>query len=195
MIDKKRLIGFHGTNFFLARKIVTDKFTAQHNPKHWLGQGIYLFEEEYLAKWWAEGKFKYQKSAIIKVTIEALESQILNLDTQKGMTFFRQKIKELLISNNNLKKSLSFSRKTPYKNICLLLDLIKKELGIKVIIGTFVKSNPTYAEDKEYYFFQKRHSLPSTLFYANYDETQICLTDESVVINKEILSQNEQKWQ
>ena len=52
------ILAYHGTDYNIAELIVSHGFTFNRNPKHWLGNGIYLYQDYSLAKWWTTNPTK-----------------------------------------------------------------------------------------------------------------------------------------
>jgi hypothetical protein len=50
------LLGFHGTEYRNLNKIISNEFIPYKRLDHWLGQGIYFYENFDLAKWWVSKK-------------------------------------------------------------------------------------------------------------------------------------------
>lgn len=61
------LTGYHATKSEYSEKILDTKdFKSSVSARDWLGTGIYFWDEIYNAKWWAEIRYKNEKSVIIK---------------------------------------------------------------------------------------------------------------------------------
>lgn len=52
------ILAYHGTDYNIAKLIITQGFTFNKNPEHWLGNGIYLYQDYSLAKWWTTNPTK-----------------------------------------------------------------------------------------------------------------------------------------
>ena len=175
------LTGYHGTHKSSVNEILTNEFTSNIRNDHWLGQGIYFFDDLELAKWWAEKKFNSSSAAVISATINTEPDKILNLDTRIGLNTFIKELKRILSDITVSIKFKAFDYSDRMKNFCLAIDLVKRCLNLDVIIMTFSKKDPTYGEfnlwdfEKDYFLL-----LPSIA----YKETQICVKDNSVISTK-----------
>lgn len=176
------LTGYHGTHVKHVSDIISNGFNTTIRDDHWLGQGIYFFDNLDLAKWWAETKFKHDYNnvaAVINVEIDALPEQILNLDSVVGMDYFFTELKKLLSSLNI---SLKFDLNKRTENFCWAIDLLKDHLGIGVVIRSFLKKRPTYGKHDVSEFEKDFFPLPS---YFMYTETQLCVTNNNYIRHKE----------
>lgn len=59
------LIGYHGTFEECSTKILDDGFTHSERKDHWLGQGIYFFDDSDFATWWAFAKKRKKKKRFV----------------------------------------------------------------------------------------------------------------------------------
>lgn len=184
--------GFHGTFASVADDIIDNGFTYKFSDKHWLGQGIYFYDNFELALWWIERKVIYEKEknnrteepSVINANIIADKDKIINLDNPKDMDryidFIEGFIKEMKKNGLNikLKKGDNFKR----QNQCFMLDMMKKSENIEVVLETFVKRRSSYGKydlkkfEDEYYQFD-----------LSYKETQICASNNNTIHNKDIV--------
>ena len=47
-----KVLAFHGTDYDVAQKIDHEGFISKPSLEHWLGNAIYFYIDELLAKWW-----------------------------------------------------------------------------------------------------------------------------------------------
>ena len=69
----RSFIGYHGTTALAAQSIVrTQSFVVTDNPDHWLGVGVYFFEDdiEQAVNWCTKAR-KFPKWAVIRSSISA----------------------------------------------------------------------------------------------------------------------------
>lgn len=146
-----RLLVYHGTDFAIAQQIRSEGFKPKLNPEHWLGNGIYFFTDETLAKWWSAHKptnkhgTEIKVPAVIKATLIINDERVLDLrklnDYIKFLEWeneYKQKIIEQARSSNG--KCLIDSKK--YR--CDFFDFVFKEKNMDVIIGSFHKPDQPY---------------------------------------------------
>ncbi|WP_404427265.1 hypothetical protein LG296_01475 [Ureibacillus chungkukjangi] len=131
-----KFYGFHGTAESCANNILETKEFELGEPRedHWLGQGAYFFkDDEEQAVQWAISKvtnssdYKGETPYVIEVILEAIEENVLNLDSRKGLNYLDSHIKKLrsegivIEYNENDEKSSAKVR-------CFLLSLVSDEI-------------------------------------------------------------------
>ncbi len=193
-INVQEIIGFHGTKSSSANSIISNNFRIQkpkNTDNHWLGHGIYFYEDYELAEWWAESKIQaHIKKYNIKDTSEVIKAKIVanNIidldkpfelkrfsvyceDIQKD--FVRRGIVLDFVMGDNTEKG---QMKAAERRRCFLLDNYKNSKNIDVIIYTFTKSNPSYATSKY------RKVLEDIGMHFN--EKQICVTSVETIVKR-----------
>lgn len=178
--------GYHGTFKSAVKDIIDKGFEVKLRDDHWLGQGIYLYTDFELSKWWVQTKIDRlllnEETAVIEVLCKS-DIKVLNLDNFEGMNFFyrvfEEVFKELKKLDVTVKLKKSSSSKDKTKNLCFALDLIKKEYDIDVVINTFIKGNPSYGE-----FNTRKFEKEYFPFGLNYKETQICISSNDCIDSK-----------
>jgi len=180
------LIGYHGTEYSNRQKIINNGFLFNRRDDHWLGQGIYFYDNFELAKWWVSKK---TYCTVFKVKIQVDSIFFLDLDTKAGMDYFLKEVQAIL---DGLNFGVTLTEDNKYKNLCFVLDLLKVKKEIKVVAYTFLKERPKYAEQDIKEFKENYFALP---YGFGYKEKQICATDNSVIIEKECFYTNHiPKW-
>lgn len=102
-----KFTAYHGTKSCFTESILKNNFVIKKPKKkdnHWLGHGVYFFDEYELAHWWAETKTAVQnkkysrddKACVIEA--EILYGKSIDLDTIKG------RIVSFLFGNNMKRK-------------------------------------------------------------------------------------------
>lgn len=194
----QKIIGYHGTKNTLANKIMFEGFkiaTPKKGDNHWLGHGIYFFDNYDLAEWWANTKVNRQNkkynnndsASIIKATI--LSNTTLDLDNPFHLQKFKKYQLELQAQLLESGIQLDF---TKGKGIieerirCFWSDLIKEHYNIDVIIYTFTKRNPSYIENKYHIINNSKDTINNMGLF--YHEKQICVTKNSSIIDKTIVN-------
>jgi hypothetical protein len=75
--------GYHGTTPQQAEQILTDGFKLNRNPHHWLGYGVYFFQDApKLAFCWASTRWSQSEVCVLRATIDL--SHCLDLFDYKG---------------------------------------------------------------------------------------------------------------
>lgn len=172
--------GYHGTFVSLANRIIDNGFEWKRRNDHWLGQGIYLYDNFYLAKWWCETKIKSKRLSETPAVLE-VESKdnirMLNLDTDTDFFATQSYIAIKKLEADGVKFEFEKDEKGTVKNRCFVLDILKKKFKLDAILYTFPKNNPSYASSKD------SKNIYND-FGISYKETQICLTDNTCIKNK-----------
>lgn len=174
-----QMVAYHGTLREFAENIREKGFTPKIRKNHWLGQGVYFYDEFELAHWFIaiNSKTDPQKKlgsgeiGIIKVNLGCSTEKILDLDTVQGINFFYQSIKDLWTELG----TLTF---LPDEHVirCALLDIICEVYGFHVVLKTFEKPNPTYGNVDTARFDQE-------IFPVNikYKERQVCVRNTECI--------------
>ena len=93
MVSKSLVIAFHGCDQSVAHKLVSEQadFLARHKSYHWLGQGIYFWEDSPQRAWqWAldaEARKHLRKAAIVGAVIDL--GNCLNLVDPAGLSLVK----------------------------------------------------------------------------------------------------------
>lgn len=169
------MFGYHATKKESAASILEKGFVLKRRENHWLGQGIYFFENKVDAETWAKGTYYIKgDSCIIKCMIEARESEYLNLDSPENveaLTEYTENVKAVLS-----KKGISHVFDNEHVHLCWALDLFKADKGIKVIKRTFENQRTRKING---YKYNKSLGL-------KYYEVQICTTGNDSIVDKKI---------
>lgn len=184
------LYGYHVTDTDNCEDILNNGFIYEHNPKHYLGQGIYFFSELNIAKLNTKNNnINYGKTtnkSIIKCHIVVPYQNFLNLDDPMHNTAFRKfwnKVFQELKENNIqllFEEEKDFSRNKNLYYKCYMLDLYVKSHDYKVTIKTIPLDSPSYGESISTVKFS---GLP-------YIEKYICVVDDSCIKSKEVVYSN-----
>lgn len=177
------LVGYHGTALGNVDNILENQFVASKRDDHWLGQGIYFYDDFELAKWWIETKLGIDpgmKYAVIAVNLNCQKEEFLDLDHHEGIDFYLAQLEKIL---RQLNFGLRFKNdeKSRTKNMCFSLDLLKQHLGLKLIAMTFQKFKPKYARGDIERFEERYFPLPLSVVYR---ERQICASANEVISSK-----------
>ena len=189
-----RIIGYHGTKKSVADEILNRGFLikeAKLTDNHWLGHGIYFYDDFKLAKSWADTKVKNhnnkynlkEESCVIKANIFGNNICDLddNLEVDKFLSYFNQ-LYPILEQNH----SIELKDKSHYEKIqiynCIVLDYYTEINNIDVIIRTY--------DSKRTRYYEKEHNLDyniKKLLRITHIEKQICVKNEDLISNMEIV--------
>lgn len=183
----EKLYLYHGTELKNAKKILNGEFKVKKSDEHWLGNGVYFFEDESLAKWWTTNpttKFGTQqitKPAVIECQIEIDKQDILDLRCLEDYNFFCEIYRDIF-----LKQVISNSSEKPLeitKLRCAFCDFMQERYQYKMIIGTFYQPNQPYLPTRYGKYFKK--------FRLPYIEIQYSIFDNDIIVKKEIIEMEE----
>lgn len=170
---KKNL--FHGTEEQNLENIEKNGFIYKQRDNHWLGQGIYFFEDKKQAINWKTRNSK----VVLEVTIELPFSEILDLDSIDGIEFFMNEVKEIL-QTSEIK--IEIKEDELNVNRCFFLDIIKnKNKNINMIKYTFQISDPMY--DKR----NLKELQAIVPFGLVHNQLQYCLHKNEYIIEKKVI--------
>ena len=181
---------YHGTDYDIAELIVSGGFKYNKNDEHWLGNGIYFYSDLSLAKWWTKkpsNKFgaDIKKPAIIKCILSIDEDNIMDLSKLEDYLIFSQIYKDEFLpkvydGDIIIPKYKGTGRFDSKKLRCSYCDTIKDQYDLKALVGTFNIPHQPY--------LPKEYGEGFKYFSINYIETQICVFDADVIIDKQIIA-------
>lgn len=167
---------YHGTFKDNVNNILEKGYTFNRRDDHWLGQGIYFYDDIELARWFITRKYKGthgKEIFVIKSTLSTVPEKVLNLDTNIGVDFVYEKVSQLISEIN-----IIFDKEDEIKNRCIILDIIKELYNIDIIIMTFKTDFQSYGRARIKWFEDNYFPIG-----INYSETQICATDNDCIKN------------
>ncbi len=172
---------YHGTDQNCAEQILKEGFSFHKNPEHWLGNGIYFFEDKSLASWWTtrpSQKFgtKINKRVLIESKVEYDDEDVLNLKNLEEYEFFCSQFSDYLkeFGHNGAMGVLPIQ-----KMRCAYCDFFQSRYNYKMIIGTFYKPEQSYLP-KGYFDFLNKIELP-------YIEVQYCIFSRDIIVASKII--------
>lgn len=188
-----KIIGYHGTKQSACKNITNFGFKinkSKEDDNHWLGHGVYFYDDFKLAKSWATQKVnvqnkKYNKNdraSVIKVDI--CSKNILNLNDNSEVDKYFEFLEEFIYLTDKHKFKLEDKSDEIEleKFNCIALDYYAKIKKIDVIIRTF-KSNRTN-------YYDIKHKLKKDIMKILkicYIEKQICVKNIDVIKNIRIV--------
>lgn len=183
----KTLIAYHGTLSKYSNKILEDGFKLPQistTHDHWLGHGVYFFDNFLYADNWAKRKcraFHDSKSTdvVLQVKICTDSYKIADFDLPGETQKYNEAIENYDKKISQSRKSTSFGKglnkcdkkfkqKIEKRIDCFYHDLYAKENDLGLAMRTFHKASPLLDTK------QNRHSL-SHGSYMEYSEKQICV--------------------
>jgi len=171
-----------------------DPNRGNYRSDHWLGQGVYYFDNIELATWWAGNavrlnrkNYPYLKKlskVVYQSNVKVKKTQILNLDTVEGNIKLKSYYIEMLRNMEKQNKSFNFKDN---QLLCILCDSYKEDKNISLIIRTFTKQNASYIPTMQHFdIYNKEISLLKLPFF----EKQFCVSKKNCIENT-IQIQNE----
>lgn len=187
------MTGYHGTcssAISSIKKYGLDPDKVKYRDDHWLGQGVYFFEDWNKAMWWAgdiAGKSWNQGSfpVIYKANIVAKQSEILDLDDEKTLDLFYTRILEAV---NEIEAEIKEDPRGKYPVFtekqfrAVYFDYYKQKYGISVISYSFRKDSIKYGVFRNAESIKKQRRLVKALGVA-YKEKQICVSKKECITN------------
>ena len=179
-----KVLAFHGTDYDVAQKIDHEGFISKPSLEHWLGNAIYFYIDELLAKWWTtrpSNKFgtTIKKPALIKAYISVEDDRVLDLrkldDYNTFIKWENEYEKQTIEMSNKMHTGCPIDFKE-YR--CGLFDSIFRDKGIDVIVGCFHKPNQPYFTTDKIHDILRRLEL-------TYAEIQVAVKAEK---QKEIIT-------
>lgn len=190
-------IGYHGTCSkyrYNIEKNGLDPSKCKHRDDHWLGQGVYFFDDYDKAMWWATSISSQNNSCggvIFQSHIEASDNEVLNLDDKKQLDAFITKTMETL---KEVEKSCD--RKMPIfedaKLRAVFFDYYKEQNKISVIIGTFLKEFAGYTARRSH----SEIELQKKIMYVTgikFQERQICVSKKECIKSTKLIYNEEEE--
>lgn len=202
-MEQVKLRGYHGTCSFNRESIETrglDPESVNYRSDHWLGQGVYFFEDLKKAKWWAvdisQKNWNLGSSPLVySVDIVAEKSWVLNLDNSEELSLFLRRLREDNAELEEFLNGIDIGRPifTDRQMRAVYFDYYKKQYGVKVVIYTFTKNYVKYISDypvsKKDVERQKELMSSLSLYFK---EKQICVSDKNCIDNLQLVYNGEE---
>lgn len=142
-------LGYHGTctkHRYSIEKDGLDPTKCKYRSDHWLGQGVYFFDDYERAQWWASNSSSQNGNCggvIFQSLIEAADDEVLNLDDNSQYDCF---LTETISTLDEIQKecpgNMPIFEEDKFRAI--FFDYNKQKKGISVVIGTFQKDVAGY---------------------------------------------------
>ena len=200
------LVGYHGTCSSARANIQRkglDPAETHNRSDHWLGQGVYFFEEQGHAHSWALRVTSPKKNIgtfpiVYRADIVADEAQVIDFDDNDNISRFIAFARDiqLAIREECLKKGVGYPILNDETTRALFFDYYKREYGIKVMIRTYcwnydrrVSNALQYTNDEEKVETQKNFTR---ILGLRFNERQICVSDKDCIKNCVIVYDGEE---
>ena len=190
-------VGYHGTCSKYKYSIEAEGFDpakSKYRSDHWLGQGVYFFDDYEKALWWAGTISAHNGDCgkvIFQSVIEAPEDEVLNLDDNHQLDCF---LSELISDWEEIKKSCDgtmpiFENR---KFRAVYFDYYKQKNGISVIISTFQKDIAGYTIKRNPLEKEKQKKLMD-IIGIRFKERQICVSKkECITLTKMVYDEEDE---
>lgn len=190
-------VGYHGTcskyRYSIEEKGL-DPDKCKYRSDHWLGQGVYFFDDYEKALWWAATVSSQNDdcgSILFQSVIEAADEEVLNLDDNSQLDIF---MTETLKTLNEIEKACA--GKMPIfedKNFrAVFFDYYKQRKGISVIIGTFQKYVAGYTTQRTPAERIKQQKIMDTIG-IKFKERQICVSQKECIKSTKLVYNEEEE--
>lgn len=190
-------IGYHGTCSKYRYNIENNGFDPKEckfRSDHWLGQGVYFFDDYDKALWWASVTSSHNNncgSVVFQVDIEAPDNEVLNLDDNKQLDdFMTESFKTIQeVAKTNPEKMPIFEDD---KFRAVLFDYYKTKNRISVIIRTFIKEFAGYTTRRVGFEKEKQKNIMRVLD-VGFNERQICVSKKECIKSTKLIYNEEEE--
>lgn len=190
-VNNMELICYHGTIEKCGDKILKDnEYIWDENRNHWLGDGIYFYDDLYLARVWAKEQCKSgENPVVLENLIVCKDEKFLDLTKAEQKEKFRLDFMDFIAQLKEDGYSLGDEVTLDKKVNSMYYNYVKTNCNYDVIKNTFCKNKTRYSESNE--LTQKINMQYNAYSGYNFFETQICATNNSVVKNIKYVLQEE----
>ena len=189
-------LGYHGTCAKYRSKIEDgglDPAKCKYRSDHWLGQGVYFFDDYEKAQWWASNISRKNGncgSVVFQSLIEADDKEVLDLDDNSHLDRF---ITEIVNTLGEIEKAcpekMPIFEDDNFRAVFFGYYRIKN--GISVIIRTFQKNVAGYTTKRNREELKKAKKIVKTI-NIGFNERQICVSKkECIKLTKMIYNEEE----
>lgn len=183
--------GYHGTCSKYRcsiEKYGLDPSKSKYREDHWLGQGVYFFDDYLKAQWWASSVSMQNSNCgglIYKSRIEAPDEEVLDLDDNSQLDYF---MTETLNTLEEIRKEcLGTMPVFIDENFrALFFDYFRKSKGISVIIGTFQKDAAGYTVKRNRDELKNQKRIMN-IIGIKFKERQICVSKKECIKSAELV--------
>lgn len=190
-------IGYHGTCSKYRYNIESnglDPKECRHRDGHWLGQGVYFFDDYEKALWWAtsiSSKNDNCGGIVFKSNIEAPDEEVLDLDDNKQLdAFLTETLKTLDEIKNCCPGQMPIFEDAKFRAV--FFDYYKRQKGISVIIGTFQKEFAGYTTKRNTSDRELQKKIMNTIG-IKFRERQICVSKKECIKETKLVYNEEEE--
>lgn len=190
-------IGYHGTCSeyrYNIEKDGLDPAKCKHRDDHWLGQGVYFFDDYEKALWWASNISSQNNNCgaiIFESCIEAPEEEVLNLDDNKQLdAFMTETLKMLEEVQKSCSGKMPIFEDANFRAV--FFDYFKIKNGISVIIGTFQKEFAGYTIKRNYSERELQKKIMN-IIGIKFRERQICVSKKECIKSTKLIYNEEEE--
>lgn len=190
-------IGYHGTCSKYRKNIEEkglDPSECKHRDDHWLGQGVYFFDDYHKAMWWADtisSKNGSCGAVIFQSNIVASDEEVLNLDDKNQLDDFITKTIETLGDiEKNCPGQMPIFEDANFRAV--FFDYYKEQNEISVIIGTFQKEYAGYTTKRGRSEIELQKKLLD-IIGIKFQERQICVSKKECIKSTKLVYNEEEE--
>ena len=190
-------IGYHGTCSKYRYSIEKDGFDpkkCKYRTDHWLGQGVYFFDDYEKALWWAStisSKNNNCGAIIFKTIIEAPDEEVFDLDDNKQLDeFISESIKTIEEIKKYCPEKMPIFEDRNFRAV--LLDYYKQQKGISVVVGTFQKEFAGYTTKRNHFEKEMQLKIMNTIG-IKFKERQICVSKKECIKSTKLVYNEEEE--
>ncbi len=173
-------LGYHGTCTKYQYSIENDGFDpakSNYRSDHWLGQGVYFFDDYEKALWWASNSSSRNGNCggvVFQSFIEADDREVLDLDDNSQLDYF---LTETMSTLKEIEKECSGNMPIFEDDSfrAVFFDYYKARKGISVIIRTFQKDIAGYTAKRNFEELKKQRKIMK-IINIRFNERQICVS-------------------
>lgn len=171
-----------------------DPAKCKYRSDHWLGQGVYFFDDYEKARWWASSISSQNNNCggvVFQSAIEARDEEVLNLDDYHQLDCFLTEIISIL---EDIQKECS-GKMPVFEKDCfraLFFDYYKTKKGISVITATFQKNAAGYTARRNSEELKKQTQIMN-LIKIRFHERQICVSKKECIKSSKIVYNEEEE--
>lgn len=184
-------IGYHGTCSQYRHDIEEhglDPSKCKYRDDHWLGQGVYFFDDYEKAQWWASVTSTHHDDCggiIFESNIVARDDEVLNLDDSKQLDAF---ISFTMNTIDEIQKSCSGNmpifEDASFRAV--FFDYYKKTHDTAVIIGTFQKDFAGYTTKRTFSEREMQKKIIN-IIGIKFHERQICVSKKECIMSTKLI--------
>lgn len=190
-------LGYHGTctkHRYSIEKDGFDPTKCKYRSDHWLGQGVYFFDDYERAQWWASNSSSQNGNCggvIFQSLIEAADDEVLNLDDNSQYDCF---LTETISTLDEIQKecpgNMPIFEEDKFRAI--FFDYYKQKKGISVIIGTFQKDVAGYTTRRTSEELKKQRKIMK-IINIRFNERQICVSKKECIKSTKMVYNEEEE--